>query len=261
MTEYAPIAPIDCLLKIQQAGFLGNYLVLLAHEVVAEAEKYEKLIENFSGTIILDNSLIELGEPVDVETMIAAVDITGADYCVLADKLLDMDGTIESSTTALRQWKEFGLNSGYVIVAQGKTVRECLTCVESIVQELEEDDKYIISIPRALVNELGSRMPVIEGLIQIGFDDIPIHLLGFSSNYHDDITCTRHPNVMGIDSATPIRLGFEGKVLPISSSEADSAAYLQREREDFFKNCKSFNSLTAYNIGMVRGAIRVFWDK
>ena len=107
MSYYSPIAPIDCLLKIQQAGFLGSYLVLLAHDVVANKEKYTELIGDFSGLIIMDNSLIELGEPVSMDTMIEALNITGADHVVLPDKLLDKGATIEASTTAARQWNEF----------------------------------------------------------------------------------------------------------------------------------------------------------
>lgn len=251
MSYYSPIAPIDCLLKIQQSGFLGNYLVLLAHDVVANEEKYTKLISNFSGTIIMDNSLIELGEPVDIDTMLKALDITGANYAVLPDKLLDKDATIEASTTAARQWKEIGLDADHVIVAQGKTVDECIDCIEVIIKELGPDYNFIISIPRALVDILGSRMPVIEALCHT----IPIHLLGFSSNYHDDIMCARHPNVLGIDSATPIRLAFEGKTLPNTNDEIDPSHVLKKIREDFFSTCKSCNSYTAYNMGTIRGAI------
>lgn len=254
MTNYAPIAPIDCLLKMQQAGFLGNYLVLLAHEVVAEAEKYAKLIQEFSGTIMMDNSLIELGKPVDVETMLAAIDITGADYAVLPDKLLDKDGTIEASTTALRQWQEIGLNANHVIVAQGKTVEECLECVNTIADEF--DEPFIISVPRALVKELGTRLTVIEALKE-HFIGTPIHLLGFSCNYHDDIHCARQESIIGIDSATPIRLGMEGKIMPLSNSETDPVDNIQTDREVFFKTCKSVNNTIAYNLGAVRGAITV----
>lgn len=256
MTQYAPIAPIDCLLKLQAAGFLGNYLVLLAHEVVAEVEKYEKLIREFSGTIMMDNSLIELGEPVDVETMMAAIEITGADYAVLPDKLLKMEETIEASTTALRQWQEIGLGTQHVIVAQGVSVDECVFCVQQIIDEMPERDPFVISVPRALVEILGTRLEVIKAL-QKNFNNVPIHLLGFSCNYFDDIRCARYEGIMGIDSATPIRLGMEGKIMPISNSEVDPADGINTSREIFFKTCKSVNSTIVYNLGAIRGAITV----
>ena len=258
MSYYSPIAPIDCLLKIRQSGFLGNYLVLLAHDVVANKEKYTELLSDFTGTLIMDNSLIELGEPVTIETMFEALDITGANYAVLPDKLLDKDATIEASTAALRQWEKIGLEAGHVIVAQGKTADECVECVTAIAEEIKPGDSFMVSIPRALVDVLGSRMPVIEALSKEDpYGEMPIHLLGFSSNYHDDIRCARHPNVLGIDSATPIRLAFEGKILPNSNDEIDPTDRLKREREVFFDTCKSCNSYTAYNVGAIRGAINV----
>ena len=119
------------------------------------------------------------------------------------------------------------------------------------------DEPFVISIPRALVNILGSRREPIEALQNNGFRDVPIHLLGFSCNYHDDIYCARLEGIIGIDSATPIRLGMEGKIMPISSSEINPADSVSTEREVYFKTCKSVNNTMVYNLGAIRGAITV----
>ena len=37
-----------------------------------------------------------------------------------------------------------------------------------------------------------------------------IHLLGMSNNFVDDMACTSMPNVMGIDSANPMVMGYQG---------------------------------------------------
>ncbi|MEK0325884.1 MAG: hypothetical protein QQN63_09290, partial [Nitrosopumilus sp.] len=153
---------------------------------------------------------------------------------------------------------EIGLGADHVIVAQGKTPEECVECVVAIAEEIKPGDGFMVSIPRALVDVLGSRMPVIEALSKEDpYGEMPIHLLGFSSNYHDDIQCARHPNVIGVDSATPIRLAFEGKILPGSNEEIDPTNRVAYGRENFFEECKSCNSYTVYNIGAVRGAITV----
>lgn len=254
MTGYSPIGPIDMLLKIKGERLLGSYLLLLAHDVVANAEKYMKLVEGFSGTIIIDNSLIELGHPVDSHTMMAACEIVGASFAVLPDKLLDKEGTIEASTTAAREWHNLGLNVAPMIVAQGRNTRECVECVDAIKKELNEE--VLIGIPRALVLVEGSRSSLIAALVKKNKDTY-IHLLGFSCMFVDDITCARHKNVVGIDSATPMRLGWEGKEIPHPDSDADCAGNVVRAREDFFNQCSSINSMMIYNLGAIRNIINI----
>lgn len=254
MSFYSPVAPIDCLLKIQQVGFLGNYLLLLAHDVVANEDKYRQLISNFAGVVIMDNSLVELGEAVDTKTMLEACEITNANYAVLPDVLLDTDGTIEASTTAARQGFDSGLAICPTIVAQGKTIEDCVRCVADIAGELIVDTDFMISIPRALVDVVGTRSVLLETLYGIYGKAIPMHLLGFSSNYRDDIMCASMAGVTGIDSATPIRLGWQNKFVPSPADEINPADGLF-DRGEFFKQCNSFNSYMAYNLGAVRGAI------
>jgi hypothetical protein len=237
---------------MKQEGFMGNYQLLLAHDVVANEDKYRSLLEGFRGVVILDNSLIELGSPVSTEVMLHAANITNATYAVLPDKLFACAETVTASTTAAREWQAAGMEASFMIVAQGMTIAERIKCVEEISNQAELLH-FAVGIPRAIVGLEGTRLATIEALH--GQFKTWQHLLGFSGNYYDDVRCTKHSSVMGIDSATPIRLGYEKQIILNHLDEADPAAYLKIAREEFFEECKEFNSHMAYNLGSVEAVI------
>jgi hypothetical protein len=252
MSSFAPIAPVECLLEMKKANMLGGYLLLLAHEVVQNERKYKELLEGFNGTIIMDNSLIELGKPVSGDIMFRALEVTNANYAVLPDKLFGCAETIEASTTAARQWRYAGVTADFMIVAQGNNVMERVECVREISRKAGINEIFV-GIPRAIVKTEGSRIPTVTALrTQLNAN---IHLLGFSANYYDDIVCARLHHIMGIDSATPIRLGWEHKKICSPMSEWAASEDVELPREEFFKQCNKFTYQMAYNVGAVAAAI------
>ena len=255
MSNYSPVAPVKCLREIQKEGFLGNYLLLLAHDVVDKENEYKALLQNFTGTIIMDNSLIELGSSVSIDTMAEAVRITNATYAVLPDVLHNSSETITASITAARLWRDLKIKSELMIVAQGNTVTERVQCIEEIINNASLTN-FAIGIPRAIVKQDGTRLSTIEAL-EKRFH-VKMHLLGFSVNYNDDIRCARSPNIMGIDSATPIRLGWEDKLIPLPSYTNDTALQLRTQRDKFFIDCYKFNLSMAYNLGAINAAINTY---
>lgn len=226
MASFAPVAPIGMLSGLHKAKALGDYHLLLAHDVKAHAEEYHNLFSNafmhdhvgrtLNGTIIMDNSVIELGYAIDGETMATACQAVGATVAVLPDVLLNGADTVKASLKALEEWdKEPYLNAiDYMAIPQGTTATEFLSCVE-IFADIEKI--RWISVPRNTVKHFGTR----QGLIEIVSALCPhkkLHLMGFSDDLTDDIISARHPKVSGIDSAVPLRLGTQGHLITTAST-------------------------------------------
>ncbi|MEB3089950.1 hypothetical protein, partial [Parvimonas sp. M20] len=75
MASFAPVAPIQILESLYNYGYdaFGEYHLLLAHHIMEEPERFKALFERISGdmsvfpTVIIDNSLVELGEAVALD--------------------------------------------------------------------------------------------------------------------------------------------------------------------------------------------------
>ena len=243
MARYSPVGPVEVLLQMKERGFLDGYLLLLAHDVVDKPHQYEKLLNGFEGTIILDNSLIELGVPVDANTMVLGAAIVKPDFVVLPDKLNDAKATVEMSREAVGTWvTKLPSRTGCMVAAQGKDPEEAVACAKACIGTSPKLN-YIVGVPRAVTMEQGSRVPLVQLLTR---QDYKVHLLGMSGNLRDDIMCTRMYGVIGIDSASPLRAGWE-------NMRFDGRTEHLRAREEFFTSCKGFTIDMAYNIGHVRG--------
>lgn len=254
MAKYAPVAPIEVLLQMKERGYLDGYLLLLAHEVVQKPDRYVALLEDFEGTVILDNSLIELGVPVSPEIMLSAASIVKPTFVVLPDKLDDREATVAMSIGAMESWvKRLPKKTGVMLAAQGKNPEDALWCIDSIVEKTagkkaKNKDKYMIGVPRNVANVQGSRAPLTQLLTQNKYQ---VHLLGMSNYLQDDIMCAKMYGVQGIDSASPLRAGWEGKRFD------GSTAHL-RARNEYFEQCRGLSIDMVYNMGMIAGKLKVY---
>ena len=124
--------------------------MFLTH-MVEKYPAYVAAAEDVPGYKILDNSLIELGGAVDLDRVIKAAEIIGADEIILPDVFRDGPATlkaVEDSIAALnkkypnRSWP-FKLQA----VAQGKDEDEWVYCYASL---LENPDVDVIGIPKVL---------------------------------------------------------------------------------------------------------------
>jgi len=218
MARFAPVCPIHILDKLLARSKLSSavaYHLPLAHDVLAHpkeyAETFKQFSKYFSKTIILDNSVIELGHAVDKAVVLEAAKIVGANVIVLPDVLLDCDATIDSCLAALDIWTAYFGNRlfeySFMIVPQGKTPGEFARCAEAFA-----DDMRIgwWGIPRNYnIKGLGSRREAID-IVRVLNKHRNIHLLGFSDDIVDDVLSARHHAVSGIDSAVPIRAASLG---------------------------------------------------
>lgn len=212
--DFAPVAPVNVLKGLAAAGHLGGYHLFLSHNIIEQKEAFVSLVSDniqlqYGSTIIIDNSVIELGKPVDAEMISAAHGILNAAMkqyrselvCVLPDELLDGQKTVQVAVKALAEFRYRKLDN-LMYVPQGKTFAEIVKCAEAF-QHVEEV-KWI-GVAKNFVGVLGSRHEITQVLQSI-FPNAKFHMLGFSRNMIDDILCTRLPGVEGIDSSMPMRL-------------------------------------------------------
>lgn len=221
MARFAPVAPIHILEELNARPGADNYHLPLAHDVLRFPKEYEALFQrsisdDYRRTVILDNSVIELGLSVDVGIIKEAAEIVKANVIVLPDVLLDTDKTIRDCLAALEEWDRIFTDSSlmkytFMIVPQGTDRGSWARCAEAFA-----NDTRIgwWGIPRNYnIKGLGSRRDAVE-IVRAINSNRRIHLLGFSDDIVDDILAARAPGVTGIDSAVPIRAASLG--LPFS---------------------------------------------
>src|SRR5881392_1163767 len=106
MPRFAPVCSLDMLKELDYYQVLGDYHLLLAHEVLKQPNEWKKFyskIRSFLGSnpfVIMDNSLIGLGRPLEAEQIAEAADIVTADVVVLPDVLQFYQETVDASVTA-----------------------------------------------------------------------------------------------------------------------------------------------------------------
>jgi hypothetical protein len=205
--RFAPVANLPTYKELKSRGQLGTYHLLIATEVLKNPARWSEFWvqpghDDFF--IIMDNGLIETGQPTDPESLREAAEAVEADCIVLPDVLGSYDKTIKAVKASLSEMRQ----TGYPLmgVIQGRTWNE----VDYISAYYKDIDVKFLAIPRVMVELFGTRLSLLTRVRQY---PIAIHLLGFSENLWDDVICTTHPGVMGIDSAVP--LWYRG-VLPPS---------------------------------------------
>lgn len=228
MSKFAPVVPTIVADYYDSAGMLGDYHLLLAHDVVAHPTDYHRLFSDVSRFVIMDNSVIELGHPVDLTFMRTAIGITHANVFALPDELLDKDGTIAATMKALDEWGSLiTKETSAMAVPQGANWAEWLECLEAFAKV---EDIAWIGIPRNVVNKLDvSRVDAVAAVRQVA-PDMQIHLLGFSNDMQDDIAAAKLEGVAGIDSAVPSRMGMRDGI-PINADN-----YVHSPRGDWWDN-------------------------
>ena len=151
MGKFAPVCPAHIAAQLKNWHMLGEYHLLLAHDVAANSEAYASayMVNRWEqGTIIMDNSIIELGDSVDLQMIKTAADTVQANVVVLPDVLLDCQGTVDRIAEALPLWQEafeIGKMSSldrlrFMYVPQGQTREEWIKCA----QQLAKDRKSVV---------------------------------------------------------------------------------------------------------------------
>lgn len=230
MTQFAPVCGIQMYEQMAIRNMLPSYHLLLAHDIVERPDRYQAVFQNMKGerTIILDNSITELGTAVDVEVISDAARAVKANVIILPDVYKDAQATIKSTEENydiyLRHFdKALGPdNYSFMVVPQGKTIAEFAWCAEqlSTMSYNRYSKIHWWGVPRNAADLHGTRKHAIQ--ICAALDPSrAIHMLGFSDNVYDDIMMARggaDTFIRGIDSAVPMRCSNRIKPVPFSLS-------------------------------------------
>lgn len=280
--KFAPVAPIHLLKDMWDRETasgkecLGSYHLLLAHDVMESTDKLTQYGELFSkvvdyygaggsdgANIIMDNSVIELGEAVTMDWVIEAAKYACANIVVIPDELGDWEKTVSKFRQAADALHSSTLESfEFMFVPQGRNLHEFVRCVELVLESHPRVASWI-GIPRLARQMYGiSRVDLIEAIDCIVRSSqntdarssnerkaIKYHLLGFSNDVLDDIAAARITFAEGIDSAVPIRAGQKGFKFYASESEYG-------KRGDYWTKSASLTDLAVSNMEYYRRLIR-----
>ncbi len=252
--RYSPIGPLPILWELHHKGILGNYLLLLAHEVLAHPRDYIDLAESLENTkqnprfIIMDNGVIECGKALTALDVIEAANFVEADCIITPDVLGDFPETqklVMSQITELR-------NSGFPLmkVPQGKNFDELIRCADWLNEYLPTNspDPSLWGIPRWVANQLGTRKGLINYIDSIN-GLCEMHLLGMSKSLANDALCAQLPNVIGIDSANPIVMG-------LARLSMRQGEWKHIDRGNYWE-CKELHTYAAENVEFMHNGLSV----
>lgn len=254
--RFAPVGPLPLIRDIWNESHSitraqhGSYHLILAHDVLKDEASQKAYGEHFQAVrnffkddtlLIMDNSIVELGDAVDMHTVAIAGAIVGADVLVLPDVMGSGMHTVKKFHDVIGRWiKSPSGNFDLMAVPQGPDIKDFALCLETFAQY---EEVTWVGIPRIATQQIGSRQQLIS-LARAINPDWSIHLLGFSDNVVDDILCANLGHVEGIDSAVPLRAGQMG--IPFRLAQNDYG-----KRENYWES-KRATDQCMMNIEYVR---------
>lgn len=260
VSRYSPIAPIALLEEMQVHALLGDYILVLGHDVIEHFDRYKVLltqvrISSPHSFIILDNSAVECSGALTPSNPAFRRCITDLpiDCYVLPDVIGD-----RAATEALMSQQVPAIQSldvPYMYIPQGGSIYEVIAHIQWQIAYMppKPHPKYgaLWGVPRWIANKFDSRKPAVQYLNHLYAPDATwhsIHLLGMSQHFQDDIECTSLPHVIGIDSANPVVLGQRD--IPMNSRMPITHV----PRGDFWNDTR-LATVSMNNINYVRNAI------
>jgi hypothetical protein len=168
--------------------------------------------------VMLDNSVIELGEPVELTRVLYAGRRIHANEIILPDVLMNKDATLEmlqrdlDHLDFLMQHSDFAHYKPRVqAVPQGATIGEWFDCLDRMLHHVVQGRIHTIGVPRC-TNDLadGTRSQILSQLHgQFGGEPpFEVHLLGLSDNVTELLEYEAYNWIRGVDSKLPIRCGI-----------------------------------------------------
>lgn len=220
--QFAPVCPIHIYegLAAHSKDAIGNYFLLLAHDVLENAAAYRKFfVDDWNTdllgepTIIMDNSVIELGTSCDAKHLIRACEVVNATVVAMPDALENGAGTLARTEKFIEEWIGFEGNSKYqtMYIPQGANVSDFCKSFETALKRFPNYIQWL-GVARNLTDRIFPTRKIAVGYLHTLWPAAKLHMLGFSENVKDDVdTCLDLAHIIeGIDSAVPLRLGTRG---------------------------------------------------
>lgn len=266
MAQFAPVAPIQLLEEMKRKNCLGTYHLLLAHHVLEYPDRFRALFEDLRGcTIIMDNSIVELGDSEGEAKVLEACKAIQGAYTtnpnwiipVLTDVMGNGEATREKAEVSYDWWQTNASEYPLMVVAQGGSIDETNQTVWG--DFCQTVDKFLlgsyrgihyVGIPRKLVELLGTRQLAVQYIDAVR-PDISVHLLGFSDDVTDDVICAQHPSVEGIDSAVPIRFSYGNGEEGTSRGLYTPSSPIPPRPKDWFEKAE-WNDIIEQNLYNIR---------
>jgi len=202
-------APISIFNEVQQLTD-GDYA--LVHLFEENDEYYNLFVDALKKgrTVILDNSIFELGSAFDTEKYIEWINKLKPTYYIIPDVLEDKDGTLKN----INDW-DFSCYGKSIGVVQGRTYNEVVECYKQMVDKV---DKVAFTLRFGKLNDgnytdaenMMTRVMLIQRMVRDGHirEDKQHHILGcylpqefaFYRNYKwIDSVDTSNPVVAGLN--------------------------------------------------------------
>lgn len=214
--RFAPVCPIHIYEGLEQSNkkALGDYFLLLTHDVIANEERYANFFKDRDCTLILDNSVIELGDACTASALYRAANIVNATCVAIPDVLKQGERTLNAARLFLSEWKMLDQKKDFslMFIPQGFNARDFEHCIHTAMVEFGDKFDWI-GIPRNLTGRVyDSRETAVKYILSLNQYKLyqqKLHLLGFSDNVKDDMAvCHKFADeIEGIDSAVPLRMG------------------------------------------------------
>ncbi|MBW2561470.1 MAG: hypothetical protein JRE40_11530 [Deltaproteobacteria bacterium] len=249
--EFAFITPVPLLNLYATAS---KYHLLLEH--LTSDEWYVRFYSERKSKgdfIILDNSIIEVGNASSLEALDEAAQKVTPDEIALGEKWHDAEGTLQEIEKGIRFAESHNWNCGLMAVPQGSTLEEWLWCFERILA-LEIDT---IGIPKFLEDlHGGGRLSVLRLLEATYGEKIKdsgkqLHLLGLGGNPIElaHVSQLDLP-IRGADSSMPVWFGLLG--IPFHPDFGLPCGRKYLPPIDFYSNDWVHNEVVKHNIEVVK---------
>ncbi len=201
-------------------GMVTNYHMALAHLVLKDPA-YAQHYRNASACghmVILDNSIIELGQAVTMDELVKAAKAIDAKVIIAPDVLDDRKGTYERVQEAVSYMWSNSLFGDFQLMAvpQGNDLQEFIASYQELA-ELEEVEWMSIPkrVGRFIEDPQGlNRVRVLDTMSKLGIidEEKQHHLLGIYDNPLEILYLNQYPWITGIDSQLPFWAANEGVI-------------------------------------------------
>lgn len=244
--KVAIIAPVPLL---QKYATKSKYHMALAHLVLENAAyaSFYKACSKMGDYVILDNSIIELGSALTIELIIKAAEMIGADEIILPDAYQDCAGTLQLVERALSRHSGKLKKYKLMVVPQGKTMSEWLSCYGAITHNFPMIS--VIGIPKSTstFSDVADRAGLVQYLYAHGLVkyDKEYHLLGVYNNPIEIARMSSHKWIRGVDTCLPVLCGQLG-----IQFHYDKGMLIDRpsNKPDFYSKSDDFPGLISRNI-------------